>query len=418
MSFESLPSEILVLVCENLDAAGLNVLARTCSLMFSLLDPLLYQQAVKSDAYKVEFLHAVIHRQADAVSKFLKAGVSMSAFEDNTEDAIFIRSHSRCISVEKRRALKRAPHPLLAAAHFGNIDVIRVLLNEGNVDIDFQDYSGNTALHCAIGADHPDMIKLLLEQGARMGNYHKRQGVRSPFVHAAQFGNKRAVELMFNKLQLHNRDNQLEELCGPKKAIFDESIKRLCEEACYEACQNGYLNIIDFLLYQGVNVNHSVHQRHLLYWATLEGSISIVKLLVKYGARMECERDCGVVTLLYKRGSWDEKERDDPYLGILTHLLRSGCNVANGGIHACALWGLAKYSGSEGHRSYATSHQREEIMGLLLENGFDQKKCQHGCFKRKGYTSLIPKMRGQSIVKYVEEQELRMKESISYPAAS
>lgn len=123
---------------------------------------------------------------------------------------------------------------------------------------------------------------------------------------------------------------------------------------------------------------------------------------------MECERDCGAVTILSSHGWWDAIETD-PYLDIIKYLLRSGYNVANGGVHACALWCLVKYSGSKGHRCYATSRGRMEIMSLLLKYGFDQKKCRHGCFKTIGETSLIAKMRarGSILEEYVEEQELR-----------
>lgn len=343
--------------------------------------------------------------EANAVSRFFKAGVLMSAFEDCTEVTLRIRRPSCCVSNEKRRALIRCYHPLLVAALFGNVDVIRVLLNEGNANIDFQDGGGKTALHCAIESDRPDVINLLLEQGARMGDYHEKQAVEAPFIYAAKLGNENAVELMFNKLQLQNRGNQLE-LPGPKKAIFDESTKRLCEVACFKACREGHFDIMDFLLFQGVDVNLSVEQRHLLYLATTKCNISIIKLLLRYGARMECERDCGIATLLSSCGSWWGIERDAG-VDIVLYLLRSGCNVANGGIHACALWRLAKYSGLIGYRDYATPHQQEEIMSLLLENGYDpEKRCPHACFARKGHTSFTAKMRGTSLVEYVEKQGL------------
>lgn len=102
MPFESLPLETILLICDNLDAAGLNALARTCSFMSSVVDPLLYQQAVKRDEYKPKVLYAVIYRQTNAVSKFLKTGVLMGAFENYTINAEFIRSHLPGVSVEKR----------------------------------------------------------------------------------------------------------------------------------------------------------------------------------------------------------------------------------------------------------------------------------------------------------------------------
>lgn len=399
MSLKSLPLELLLLICGDLDTADLNALTRTCGHVFSLLNHLLYQRAVKSDEYKSEFRfsYAVIYRQANAVSKFLKAGISMSAFEDYTEDINLIRDTSYCLSAEKRYAVTSELHPLLAAAYFGNIDVTRVLLDEGNVNIDFHDECGHTALHYAIETDNPDMMKLLLEQGARIGDHHEKQAVKAPFVHAAEVGNKNAIELMFNTLQLRNRDNR------PDKAI---RAKRLCEVACYHACKEKHFDIVDFLLYRGVDAGLRVDQRGLLYWLTIHRDFSRIKSLLRHGVRMEGERDCGIVTLLFKSSSWRGTEKSTG-VNIALYLLRSGCNVANGGIHACALWRIAKYSGSKGLKDYLTPHQQKEVIDLLLEKGFDRKRCQHGCFARKGRTSLLNKMRRHELVEYVDEQERR-----------
>jgi ankyrin repeat protein len=108
--------------------------------MSRLLDSLLYQQAVTNGEYqyKSKFLYTVVYGQTKAVSKFLKAGVLMSAFDNYDEWAARIRYLSSCISEEKRLVSKeKSFHPLLAAAVFGNIDVIKVLLDEGSANIDF-----------------------------------------------------------------------------------------------------------------------------------------------------------------------------------------------------------------------------------------------------------------------------------------
>lgn len=53
-------------------------------------------------------------------------------------------------------------------------------------------------------------------------------------------------------------------------------------------------------------------------------------------------------------------------------------------------------------------------MSLLLENGYDPKKCRHACFASKGETSLLAKINRRAvsileekIEEYVEQQELR-----------
>jgi hypothetical protein len=255
----------------------------------------------------------------------------------------------------------------------------------------FQNYYVYTALHYAVDADHSDIIKLLLERGASIGDTNTE--AQSPLVYAAICGNRNAVELVFNKLQL-----QLD-LCG-SNVIFDESLKRLCGKACFEACRKGYFDIIHFFLYRGFDVNSFVgeEQEKLLHVATTFRHTSIVESLVKHGARMECERDCGAVRLLSVGCSWNKNYIDTDHLDIIMYLLRSGCNVANGGIHACALWALVKYSGKLGGKQnprwhyVATTRQRKALMSLLRENGFNQRKCPHGCFKMTGDASLLLKI--------------------------
>ena len=122
---------------------------------------------------------------------------------------------------------------------------------------------------------------------------------------------------------------------------------------------------------------------------------------------MEHERDCGVVTALISSGSMC---KDDVRIGVSTekalHLLRSGCNVANGDMLACALWCIAKCSGTTGHLWYATSDQREEMMRLMRKNGFDEKNCRHNCFKRRS-DSLKDKLGRGELIRYVTNQGLR-----------
>lgn len=92
-------------------------MASTCTFMFNLLDSYLYRKAFKSDEYKCRFLYAVVYGQTNAVSKFLQTGVLMSEFKDYTGYfPQYDRHRVHSVSVEKREALKKKFHPLLAAA--------------------------------------------------------------------------------------------------------------------------------------------------------------------------------------------------------------------------------------------------------------------------------------------------------------
>ena len=384
MLFGSLPLEVLLLICDNLNVADLNALARTCSSMVGLLDPLLYQQAIKSGNYKSQFIFAVIHGQSSVVSKFFKAGASMSAF-DKCRYYFMSPNDKDCLDLARVLEYRGIYnfHPLLAASFYGYIDIVRILISEGNVNVNFQNEHtcwGKNALRVAIWRNHPDIIKLLLEHKAKIESIDRRSiRVHSPIVVAVLCGNKTALKLIFDELSIRSNNPKLR---GQKKVGFFKKIEHHCAEAFVEACLRGIKpTIVNMLLRQGgIDVNLRVDQDRLLSHAARYHHVSIVQLLVRQGARMENESDCGIATAMrysHKIGVGDIKQRQI-LTGIVIYLLKSGCNVANGGIHACAVWFMANLEEPRPFE-FGGDRQREEIKRLLLKNGYDPKKCQHGC---------------------------------------
>ncbi|KAF3398964.1 hypothetical protein DPV78_006463 [Talaromyces pinophilus] len=382
MLFGSLPLEVILLVCDNLNIADLNALVRTCTSLARLLDSLLYQQAIKSSDYISQFIFAVIRGQSSAVSKFLKAGVSMSTFKECSFYPPYPVRNIRCDLDEVRYdAVAHKFHPFLAAAFFGYNDVLRILMSEGNVDVNFEGINPgpDTALEVAVWRNRPKTVKFLLEQGADI--YCRSITTRSPIVHAVKCCTKTVLELIFK--ELHIRSKKLK-LRGPKKEEYVKNIKAQCEEASLEACELGKPEAVEILLHHAVDVNLSIEDQRLLSYAAINHRVSTVQLLVKRGAKMENDRDCGIVTAMYDAHKRGEKEEHRILSGIVIYLLKSGCNVANGGIHACAVWCMANLKKSrELDRPFGTDRQREEIKRLLLKNGYDPKKCQHGCWKAR-----------------------------------
>lgn len=310
----------------------------------------------------------------------------MSAFDECSFDLPYlVRNTRRELDYVRYIAVSYKLHPLLAASFFGYIDVIRVLISEGNADVNFQNIylEPDNALEVASSRNHPDIIKLLLEQGATIENIDCRLiTTKSPIVKAAQCDNKAALEFIFSELQVRSKKLKLR---GHKKAEIAKNIKLQCEEACVKACELGKTAAVDVLLRQGgIDINLSIDDQRLLSYAAADLHVSTVQLLVKQGARMENERDCGIATAMYAGHILAEKEERRILSGIVIYLLRHGCNVANGGIHACAVWCMANLTKSrELDRPFGTDHQRKEIKRLLLKNGYDPKKCQHGCWKAR-----------------------------------
>lgn len=229
----------------------------------------------------------------------------------------------------RNHAMSTRNHPFLAASVLGYPDMISILIKEGNMDVNFRSISGgpkvnrggpNTALMGAILYNRVDVIKILLEQGAAIDYIDSKSIIKqSPILQAAKRGNKIALELIFNELR--NRSDKL--MLHEKEVGFGKNIQVQCEEACLKECISGKTDIVEVLLHQGgVDVNLCIEQRRLLSYAVRGYQFSTVKLLVKYGARMENERDCGIVTAMYRDHitGWE----------MVIYLLKSGCNVANG----------------------------------------------------------------------------------------
>lgn len=272
-------------------------------------------------------------------------------------------------------AVEHGFHSFLAASFFGHINVIKILMSEGNLDANFKGITfigPNYALKIAIRRNHLDIVKLLLEQGATVEKIDSRFiTTRSPIVEAAQCDNRAALETIFNELRI--RSDRLE-LHGQKKEEFVKNIKLQCEEACLEACELGQPAAVDVLLRQGwVDVNLSIEDLRILSHTALHLHVTTVQILVKHGARMENESDCGIVAAMYESRELERKEQCRILEGIVLYLLRSGCNVANGGIHACVVWYMANLESSR--ELNPIDRQREEIKKLLLKNCYDPMKC-------------------------------------------
>jgi Ankyrin repeats (3 copies) len=393
MRFTSLPVELMLVTFDLTDLADLNVLSRTSKSMFDVVGRLLYRRGAQDSARtcRTRILYAAIHGQTNAISKLWSAGISMNGFENYTDSFIRTRENvyhnSLNSNIAKRTALEIDFHPLLAAALFGHVSVLSLLLSEGNVDIDFQDKSGRTALHYAIENDHSHVIRILLERGATL-----MPTKISPLVFAADVGNRDAVEMVVNELN--------------KRAVPVKVLKTESRNACRKACMKGFDDIVDVLLRHGTDVNLPVNSRGLLFWASSNCHLSTVKVLLKYGAKMESERDCGVVNALFHRKPGEESGEFDPK--IVTYLLESGCNVANGGLHACALWRILNEPDNSGQRRnhcsryfMATQKEKNQIIKLLRKNGFDKKKCRHGCWEGAFKEEFEKKFRKGHLLEYI-----------------
>jgi ankyrin repeat protein len=183
-------------------------------------------------------------------------------------------------------------------------------------------------LHYAIIQSRVDAIGFLLEQGARLTIERDLSDDdnddNQPLVFATLEGNLDAVEMIYRELQ--------------NRSIPKERILEPFQKACFKASQRGFTDIIEFFLLKGLGLHcHDGNGYRLRYHASTALNLPMIKLLVKYGARMENEKDTGVVSS-YSRYDNDNSKAHD----VVMYLFKSGCNVANGHRHACALWRLTR----------------------------------------------------------------------------
>ena len=126
-----------------------------------------------------------------------------------------------------------------------------------------------TALMWAVGADHNEIVQLLLDNGA---NVNVRAGIlnMTALVWAVTLKNKKAVQLLLDvkKIDVNTQDN-------------------IGETALMKAITNGDLEIVKSLIEKGADVNIKAKYATgytALMLASLEPDIKIIKLLIKKGA--------------------------------------------------------------------------------------------------------------------------------------
>jgi ankyrin repeat protein len=86
-------------------------------------------------------------------------------------------------------------------------DMVELLLAKA-ADVNFKDKDGRTPLQLAAGSADADIVRLLLDKGARVNDKDDASGF-TPLHHAARFGNKDAAELLIARgAEINSKDKQ------------------------------------------------------------------------------------------------------------------------------------------------------------------------------------------------------------------
>jgi Fem-1 family protein b len=166
--------------------------------------------------------------------------------------------------------------PLILSARNGHSKVVRMLLTNFAVDIEqvgqvkFDGYviEGATALWCAAGAGHLDIVKILIEMGARTN--HATNSNSTPLRAACFDGRLEIVEYLLKNNANFTIANKYDNTC-----LMIASYK-------------GHLMVARALLSAGADPNLKAHcEATALHFAAECAHVEIVKLLIQYGATLQ-----------------------------------------------------------------------------------------------------------------------------------
>lgn len=96
------------------------------------------------------------------------------------------------------------------------------------------------------------------------------------------------------------------------------------------ACEYGHAEVAEFLLDRGVDVNAPLkpHQQSGLHWAASGGYGTLVKLLLRHGARVDVvDGTWGTTPLMWALHRWSEEAPPDRYHDVVRLLVESGSEV-------------------------------------------------------------------------------------------
>lgn len=155
--------------------------------------------------------------------------------------------------------------------------------------------------------------------------------------------------------------------------------------------------MVKFFLQKGISANSrgSDEKYCLLYTTSINANFPMIKILAKYGAKMENETDTGVVSAFHR--FYPSQTAYD----IVKCLLNLGCNVENGHRHACALSRLAQGFGRPPNKELIRRNN-EELTELLHKKRFDRKNCQDECWKKGTYHFRASALKGYAFLEYIK----------------
>ncbi|GFU39754.1 ankyrin repeat and KH domain-containing protein 1 [Nephila pilipes] len=298
---------------------------------------------------------ACTHGDINTVKKLLEKGENVNEITEDGESLLSLAASSGYFELAQLllamkanvedRGLKDMT-PLMEAANAGNTDIVKLLIQHGadvnaqtslekkikgakvknNQDMNMKSQQeihgtipgivcpeGNTPLMFACAAGHEDIVRILLDAGARVED-HNENG-HTPLMEAASAGHVEVAKLLVERgASINTHSNE-----------FKESALTL-------ACYKGHLEMVRFLLEAGADREHKTDEMHTaLMEASMDGHVEVARLLLDSGAQVNMPADsfespltlaaCGghveLAMLLLDRGANIEEVNDEGYTPLM-----------------------------------------------------------------------------------------------------
>ncbi|CAL1272132.1 unnamed protein product [Larinioides sclopetarius] len=226
---------------------------------------------------------------------------------------------------------------------------------------------GNTPLMFACAAGHVDIVRILLDAGARVED-HNENG-HTPLMEAASAGHVEVAKLLVERgASINTHSNE-----------FKESALTL-------ACYKGHLEMVRFLLEAGADREHKTDEMHTaLMEASMDGHVEVARLLLDSGAQVNMPADsfespltlaaCGghveLAMLLLDRGANIEEVNDEGYTPLMEAAREGHEEMAKNILKPKAVPGLnlpstnASVSSSEKSKRLMTRNVRKRALETL-----------------------------------------------------
>jgi len=230
--------------------------------------------------------------------------------------------------------------PLIIAARMGHADIIKHLLDykvdidkevEGTVKFDGHAIEGATALWCAAGAGHLEIVRSLIQEGSIVD--HETKSKSTPLRAACFEGRLEVVQLLCGAGADVNKANKYNNTClmistykGQAEVVSfllesgaDPNLKALCgATACHFAADIGNIYIIESLLQHGARMERNTHGMSPLLNAAERCQAMMVEYLI---ARPEVSK-AESVEALELLGASLANDNDNYDIGLAYNYLR------------------------------------------------------------------------------------------------